>query len=39
MDLFDVEAMDKLESELDRLIEKRAREAGDTQRVEEEWAA
>ncbi len=37
MDVFDVEAMDKLESELDRLIERRAREAKDANAVEELW--
>ncbi len=34
----DVEAMERAEAELDRFIDRRAREAGDAQRVEEEWA-
>ncbi len=35
----DVEAMERVESELDRLVEKRAREARDAERVEEMWAS
>jgi hypothetical protein len=33
-----IEAGERVEVELDRIIERRAREAGDAQRVEEEWA-
>ncbi len=39
MDLFERESIEIAEAELDRFIERRAREAGDAQRVEEEWVA
>ncbi len=35
----DTEAVERVEAELDRLVEKRAREARDAERVEETWAA
>jgi hypothetical protein len=38
LDLFDVEAAEKIEAELDRFIEKRARAGEDQRRVEAEWA-
>lgn len=39
MDLFDVEAIERVESELDRIVDKRAREAEEQSRVEEAWKA
>ncbi len=33
----DVEAMERVESELDRIIEKRAHEAKDAERIEDLW--
>jgi hypothetical protein len=38
VDLFDAEAAERVASELDRIVERRAREARDTERVEEMWA-
>lgn len=37
MDLFDVEAAERVESELDRIVAKRAREAKDAAAIEEAW--
>ncbi len=37
MDLFDVEAIERVESELDRFVEKRAREVRDQENVEALW--
>ena len=34
----DVEAMERAEAELDRFIDRRAREAGDANAIEELWA-
>jgi hypothetical protein len=36
-ELFDVDAIERVESELDRLVERRAREARDASKVEELW--
>ncbi len=38
MDTEAIEAGERVEVELDRIIERRAREARDTERVEEMWA-
>lgn len=38
VDLFDTDHLERVESELDRIVEKRAREARDAERVEELWA-
>ena len=38
MDLYDVAAVEAVEAELDRFVERRAREARDQERVETEWA-
>lgn len=37
VDLFDVEAAERVEAELDNFITKRAREKAEANRVEEEW--
>ena len=39
MDTFDVKAVEKVGVELDRFIEKRAREKADANKVEEIWRA
>ncbi len=38
MDLFDVEVAERVEGELDRIAEKRAREARDANAIEALWA-
>jgi hypothetical protein len=37
LDLYDVEAAERVEAELDNFITKRAREKAEANRVEEEW--